>query len=97
VELLDPFHHDLDIPQIAETPKQTPAFLLHGFPIGVGIERHQSVSQGAAAAQGNAQVVNRVRAEIGGNMGTFFEDLKHPVAQARNFLGAGWAIGESWH
>src|SRR5690242_21798399 len=31
-ELLDPLHHDLDIPQVAQAPKQCPPGFLHFFP-----------------------------------------------------------------
>ena len=86
MQLLDPFHHHLDVAQCAEALKQALAGLLHRLPVRIGIEGHQSVRHGAAAAQGDAQVVNRIGTEIGGDVLALFQNPQHPVAQAGCFL-----------
>ena len=86
MQLFDPLHHDLNVAQSAEPLKQAPAGLLHRFPVGIGIDSDQAVGHGAAPAQADAKVMDRVGAEVGGDMLALFEDTQHPVAQAGRLL-----------
>src|SRR5208337_144024 len=68
MKFLDPLHHYVDIAQGAEPLKEATASLFHGLPVGIGIEGPQAIGQGATAAQSDAEVVDRVGTEIGGDV-----------------------------
>ena len=87
MQLIGPLHHYLNIAQGAQTLKQAFSGLLHSLPVGIGIEGHQSVGQGAATAQGDTQVMDRIGTEIGGNAIALLQDPQHPIAQAGGFRG----------
>ena len=82
LQFFDPFLHYLDIAQVTQALEKSFAGFLHGLPVGVGIEGHQSVGKRAAAAQRDTQIVHSIGVEIGGDVLTFFERSKHPVAEA---------------
>jgi len=92
-QLLDPLLHDVDVAKIAEALKQAPAGLFHGLPVGIGIERHQAICQRAAAAQGDAEVVNGIRAEPGRNVLALLQHAGHPVAQTGSLVEARYLTG----
>jgi hypothetical protein len=43
LEFVNPLHHYVDIAQRAQPLKQALARFLHGLPVGIGINRHQSI------------------------------------------------------
>jgi len=85
----------VNIAKIPQPLEQASAGLLHGLPVGVGIERHQAISKGTTAPQGNAQIVNVIGTEIGGNVVALLQNLQHPVAEAGGFFGRLERAGEA--
>jgi len=72
----------MNVSEIAQALEEPLAGFLHGLPAGVGVNRHQAVGQGTAAAQRYAEIVNGIRTEIGGNVVALLRDPQHPVAEA---------------
>src|SRR5258708_10728804 len=88
MELVDPLHHDLDVAQLSETLEETLPCFLHLLPVGVGIDGHQAVRHGTAAAQGHAQIMHRIGAEAGSHVIALLQHALHPVAQTARLLDA---------
>ena len=95
-ELGDPFHHHLGIAQFAEAGEQTLTQLLHLPPCRIGIDREKSVGHGAAAADGNAQIVHRIGSEILAGLVALFEDAIGPVGKSRLLVGRVRSFRSGW-
>ena len=88
VEFFDPLHHDLHVAQGAEALEEALAGFLHGFPVAVRVEGDHAVGDRSAAAQGDAEVVHGIGAEVGRDVLAFFEYAGHRVAESGGFGGS---------
>jgi hypothetical protein len=61
------------------------------LPAPVRVHGHQPVGHRTAAAEGDAQVVDWIRREVGGGIVTFVRDAQHPVAKSGR-VGVGFHV-----
>src|SRR5260221_1171270 len=78
MKLFQPFHHYLAVAQLAERPEELASAVAHLLPIGVRVDFLNSGSDGAAAAQSDTNVVDRVSGGIRTELGEFFQRSLHP-------------------
>src|SRR5581483_10589005 len=90
-QLGDPLHHDLNVPEFAQTAKEAAASLLHLFPAFVGIEGHKSVRHRTAATECDAQVVDRIGGEAFRSAVTLFQNALHPERET----AVAWVAGRA--
>jgi hypothetical protein len=88
-ELFDPLFEDLHVAEFAEGAEELASGLFHFFPGGIGVEGDEAIGEGAAATDGDAEIVNGIGLEAGGGAVTLDEDTLHPGAEADFGLGVG--------
>jgi hypothetical protein len=80
-ELLDPIVHDLRIAQDTETTEELAGDAAHFGPSGIGVDFLKNGADGAAAANGDAEIVNRVGRGVFADGFQLFEDALHGFAE----------------
>lgn len=96
-ELFGPLNEDLGVAKGAEAAEEFPAGFTEVAPSWVGIDFGEDGSNGAAAAQGHAEVVDGFGVLADADAVDLVEDTTHPELQTsmRGFLGDGMCNGRS--
>ncbi len=84
-ELLNPFLHYLGVAEVAERSKHPAGHFAHFGPRRVGVDLLHHSRQGAAAANGNAEVVDGVGIRGGLQTPKLFQNAIHPVGETPVF------------
>ena len=79
-EAVEPFLKDLQIAKIAEAAEKFAAGFAHLVPGGIGVNLSEAGSHGAAAAEGNTEIVHGVGGGIAHDKASFARNALHPVA-----------------
>jgi hypothetical protein len=80
-ELFDPIVHDLGVAESAEAAEEFAGDAAHFRPGGVGIDLLEDGTDGAAAADGDAEVVDGIGRRIFADGFELFEDALHGFAE----------------
>ena len=88
-EMLNPVVHDLGVAEDAKAAEEFARDATHFGPGGVGVDLLENGSDGAAAADGHPEVVDRVRRGILADGFEFAEDALHGFAEVALGNGRG--------
>ncbi len=88
-EVLDPVVHDLGVAEGAEAAEEFARDAAHFSPGGIGIDLLEDGADGAAAADGDAEVVDRIGSGIFADGFELFEDALHGFAEVALGNGRG--------
>src|SRR5579862_3894509 len=80
-ELSDPVVHDLGVAQDAEAAEELAGHAAHLGPGGIGIDLLEDRADGAAAANGDAEVVYGIRSGVVADGFEFSKDALHGFAE----------------
>jgi hypothetical protein len=80
-QLCDPFHHDVNVAEFSQAPKQAAPGSLHLLPALIRIEGHKTVCHGTAATESDPEIVNWIRGETFGSAVTLFKNAVHPEGE----------------
>ena len=96
-EILDPVLHDLGVAESTEAAKEFAGEAAEFVPSGIGIDFLKHSGDRAAAANGDAEVVDRVRRGISADGFEFFEDALHGFAETAFGSGRAWNSDNGGH
>jgi hypothetical protein len=89
-ELLDPVVHDLGVAQGAETPEKLAREAAEFVPRGIGVDFLKDGGDGAATADGDAEIVDGIGCWIFADRFEFFEDALHGFAETAFGRSGAW-------
>ena len=92
-EVIDPFFHHLRVAELTQAAEEGFGGLAHAVPSAVGVDFGESGGQGAAAAQGDAEVMDCVGIRMFEEAVEFLERAAHPVGEAATLgRSARWEV-----